>query len=126
MENPEIVNKIQVVKGDVVEEGLGLNANDTNELAANVEVIFHCAANVRFDQPLRPMIRMNVAGTLKLLQLAEKMTSLKTLVHVSTSYCQCNESVLEERAYPAPQNPYDIIKMVEEMNDDALKEITPR
>ncbi|XP_053961383.1 putative fatty acyl-CoA reductase CG5065 [Anastrepha ludens] len=125
-ENPDIVNKIQVVKGDVMDYGLGLSANDTNELVSNVEVIFHCAANVRFDQPLRPMVRMNVAGTLKVLQLAETMANLKVIIHVSTSYCQCNESVLEERAYPAPQNPYDVIKMVEEMNDEDLKEITPR
>uniref|UniRef100_A0A0A1XHC5 Fatty acyl-CoA reductase n=1 Tax=Zeugodacus cucurbitae TaxID=28588 RepID=A0A0A1XHC5_ZEUCU len=125
-ENPDIVNKIQVIKGDILEQNLGLSANDTNELISNVEIIFHCAANVRFDQPLRPMVQMNVVGTLKLLQLAEKMAGLQVIIHVSTSYCQCNESVLEERAYPAPQNPYDIIKMVEEMSDDALQEITPR
>ncbi|XP_004518286.1 putative fatty acyl-CoA reductase CG5065 [Ceratitis capitata] len=125
-ENPNVVHKVQVVKGDVLEDELGLNANDTNELASNVEIVFHCAANVRFDQPLRPMVQMNVLGTLKLLQLAEKMTNLQVIIHVSTSYCQCNESVLEERAYPAPQNPYDIIKMVEDMTDADLKEITPR
>nr|XP_014092579.2 putative fatty acyl-CoA reductase CG5065 [Bactrocera oleae] len=125
-ENADIVNKIQVIKGDVLEQNLGLNTNDTNVLVSNVEVIFHCAANVRFDQPLRPMVQMNVVGTLKLLQLAEKMASLQVIIHVSTSYCQCNESVLEERAYPAPQNPYDVIKIVEEMSDDALQEITPR
>lgn len=125
-ENPNVVHKVQVVKGDVLEDELGLNANDTDELASNVEIVFHCAANVRFDQPLRPMVQMNVLGTLKLLQLAEKMANLQVIIHVSTSYCQCNESVLEERAYPAPQNPYDIIKMVEDMTDADLKEITPR
>lgn len=124
--NPDIVKKVHVIKGDVLENDLGLNANDSNELVLNVEVIFHCAANVRFDQPLRPMVQMNVVGTLKLLQLAEKMSSLQVIIHVSTSYCQCNENVLEERAYAAQQNPFDVIKMVEEMSDEALQEITPR
>lgn len=124
--NPEIVNKVHVVKGDVLEPNLGLSANDINTLATRVELVFHCAANVRFDQPLRPMVNMNVVGTLKMLQLAEKMNNLQALVHVSTSYCQCNERVLEERAYPAPQNPFEIIKMVETMDDAALAEITPK
>ncbi|XP_037955085.1 putative fatty acyl-CoA reductase CG5065 [Teleopsis dalmanni] len=121
----KIMNKIQVVKGDVMENDLGLNVNDANELASNVEVIFHCAANVRFDQPLRPMIQMNVAGTLKLLKLALKMPNLKVLLHVSTSYCQCNESVLEERAYAAPQNPFEIMNMIDTMDDQSLAKITP-
>ncbi|EDW14210.1 putative fatty acyl-CoA reductase CG5065 [Drosophila mojavensis] len=124
--NPDIVNKVRVVKGDVLEPDLGLDANDINTLASNVEIVFHCAANVRFDQPLRPMVNMNVLGVLKVLQLAEKMANLQALVHVSTSYCQCNESVLEERAYPAPQNPFDIIRMVETMDDAGLAEITPK
>ncbi|XP_067615672.1 putative fatty acyl-CoA reductase CG5065 isoform X2 [Eurosta solidaginis] len=123
---PSIINKVKVVKGDVMDHDLGLSSNDISELASNVEVIFHCAANVRFDQPLRPMIQMNVVGTLKILQLAEKMSNLKVLVHVSTSYCQCNERVLEERSYPAPQNPFDVIKMTEEMSDEALQKITLR
>ncbi|XP_030370365.1 putative fatty acyl-CoA reductase CG5065 [Scaptodrosophila lebanonensis] len=123
--NPDIVNKVHVVKGDVLEPDLGLSADNINTLSSTVEVVFHCAANVRFDQPLRPMVRMNVAGTLKLLRLAEKMKNLQALVHVSTSYCQCNESVLEERAYPAPQNPFAIIEMVDTMDDAALAEITP-
>lgn len=126
MKNPEIINKIKVVKGDVLEDDLGLSHNDINELASNVDVIFHCAANVRFDQPLRPMIQMNVAGTLKVLKLAEKMPNLKVLVHVSTSYCQCNETVLEERAYLAPQDPFKIMDLVETMDDNALAEITPK
>jgi len=124
--NPGIVDKVRVVKGDLLEPDLGLSANDTNTLASNVEVVFHCAANVRFDQPLRPMVMMNVVGTLKVLRLTEKMSHLQALVHVSTSYCQCNESVLEERAYPAPQNPFSIIEMVETMDDAALAEITPK
>ncbi|XP_034659810.1 putative fatty acyl-CoA reductase CG5065 [Drosophila subobscura] len=124
--NPDIVDKVRVVKGDLLEPDLGLSANDINTLASNVEIVFHCAANVRFDQPLRPMVLMNVVGTLKVLRLAEKMSNLQTLVHVSTSYCQCNESVLEERGYPAPQNPFCIIEMVDTMDDAALAEITPK
>lgn len=86
--NPDVIKKIHVIKGDVMEDKLGMSPEDRDYLITNVEVIFHCAANVRFDQPLRPMIQMNVSGTLKVLQLAEEMINLKVFVHVSTSYCQ--------------------------------------
>ncbi|KAM7359604.1 putative fatty acyl-CoA reductase CG5065 isoform 1-T2 [Cochliomyia hominivorax] len=124
--NPDIIKKIRLIKGDILEDNLGMSEDDRKYLIDNTDVIFHCAANVRFDQPLRPMIQMNVLGTLKILDLAAKMLNLKVFVHVSTSYCQCNESVLEERAYAAPQNPYEIIEMIKTMDDKALAEITPQ
>lgn len=86
--NPEIVNKIEFIKGDVLEDSLGIMNDDRDHLISNVDIVFHCAANVRFDQPLRPMIEMNVLGTFKVLKLAEKMVNIKLFVHVSTSYCQ--------------------------------------
>uniref|UniRef100_A0A1A9WT59 Fatty acyl-CoA reductase n=1 Tax=Glossina brevipalpis TaxID=37001 RepID=A0A1A9WT59_9MUSC len=123
--NPDIINKVHVIKGDLLEDDLGINIDQTKHLITNIEIIFHCAANVRFDQPLRPMVEMNVIGTLKLLKLAEKMEKLKSFTHVSTTYCQCNESVLEEHGYPAPQNPYEIIKMIKNLSDQSIAEITP-
>lgn len=38
---------------------------------------------------------------------------------------KCNESIVEERFYPAPQDPYVVINMVNTMDDNALAEITP-
>jgi len=123
---PAITEKIKIMKGDILQKRLGLNEEDENELLSNVNVIFHCAANVRFDQPLKPMIQMNVAGTLKVINLAKKMMFLNVIVYVSTSYCQCNERVLEERAYSVPHNPFVILEMVEKLDENSLKKITPR
>ena len=86
--NPEIIKKIQFIKGDILEDNLGIGNDDRDHLVSNIDIVFHCAANVRFDQPLRPMIEMNVLGTLRVLKLAEKMVNLKLFAHVSTSYCQ--------------------------------------
>lgn len=92
----------------------------------NVNVVFHCAANVRFDQPLRQAVEMNTVGTHRALQLAEGIKNLKVFVHVSTSYCHCNEDVLEEHAYPSPHNPIGIIHMIRSLNDGLLEQITPK
>lgn len=123
--NPDLANKIKVIKGDVLEKDLGISDNDRNEIISNVDVIFHCAANVRFDQPLRPMVEMNLAGTQKLLQLAEMVHNLKVFVHVSTSYCHCNFDVLEEAGYEPPHDPLGILHMVRTLDDKSLAKVTP-
>lgn len=74
---PERFSKIKIIKGDVTQDDLGLSDNDKNELIENVTTIFHCAACVRFDQPLREAINMNLLGTNRMLKLAVLMTNLK-------------------------------------------------
>lgn len=124
--NPAQLEKLQVIKGDVSVEGLGMHENDENKLIENVDLVFHCAANVRFDQTLKDAVNFNTIGTQRVLKLAEKMKHILVFLHVSTAYCHCNETVLEERFYPARVDPYTVIEMVKVMEDDALKIATPR
>lgn len=124
--NPEQLNKIRVVKGDVSVDELGLNENDENELIDNVNLIFHCAANVRFDQSLKDAVNFNTAGTHRVLKLTEKIINLVVFTHVSTAYCHCNEDVLEERYYPANENPFGVMEMVKLLKDETLDLITPQ
>ncbi|XP_035773855.1 putative fatty acyl-CoA reductase CG5065 isoform X2 [Anopheles albimanus] len=120
------LSRIHLIRGDILSEGLGLSESDHRELIDNVEMVFHCAANVRFDQHIRQAVDINLNGTIRVLKLAEQMRKLVSFVHVSTSYCQCNEAVLEEKYYPAPQNPEGISQMVGLLDDNVLDLITPR
>ena len=74
------MNKIKIIAGDLTEDGLGLNDVDRNLLVENVELVFNCAANVRFDMSLKDAINVNTAGVLRILQLATKMIHLKVRV----------------------------------------------
>lgn len=123
---PERLQKIRTVKGDVTQEGLGLSENDVNEMVENVSIVFHCAANVSFNQRLKDAANMNTQGTFRVLTMAEKLTKLVAFVHCSTAYCQCDEAVLEERGYPPPHNPLLIVEMTNRMDDDFLEYITPK
>lgn len=125
-ENPSQLKKIFVVKGDVSVDGLELSENDENELIDKVNVVFHCAANVRFDQKLQEAVNFNTNGTYRVLQLAEKMKKLLVFLHVSTAYCHCNEDVLEERYYPANENPYGVMEMAKLLKEETLLSITPQ
>lgn len=51
---------------------------------------------------------------------------MQAFVHVSTAYCQCDESVLEERGYPGPHNPMLVVQMTNNLDDEFLEYITPK
>lgn len=124
--NPELLNKIKAVSGDVSVDGLEMDGQDSDTLIDKVNIVFHCAANVRFDQSLREAINFNTVGTWRILKLAERMKNLQVFLHVSTTYCHCKESILEERYYEASENPLGIIEMVKVLKDETLKAITPK
>lgn len=63
------------------------------------------AANVRFDQHLKSALLLNTGGTKNILELAKTFKNLKVFLHVSTSYCHCEQTILEEKLYPAPHDP---------------------
>lgn len=120
------MEKIAVIKGDVSIDGLGISESDRQRLIDDTTVLFHCAANVRFDQALEGAVNMNTLGTDRVLKLAIDMPHLKVFTHVSTAYCQCNEEVLEERAYVAPNNPLAIATMTKHLDAEILEFITPK
>lgn len=124
--DPDSLKKIKAVSGDVSVDNLGLTEADTEMLIKTVNIVFHCAANVRFDQTLREAVNNNTVGTLRMLKLAEKMKNLQIFLHVSTTYCHCRETILEERYYAARENPYGIIEMLNVLTDEKLEAITPK
>ena len=47
------------------------------KLNHQVNIVFHCAATVRFDEDLTKSIGMNVSGVLAVVALAKKMARLE-------------------------------------------------
>lgn len=95
----QIFDKIRLISGDITQSNLNLSEPDLKLLKQDVTVVFHMAANVRFDQPLKTVLAMNTGGTLNVLEVATQLPELKSFVHVSTSYCHCQETELEEISY---------------------------
>lgn len=121
---PSQLTKLKLIKGDLTKEGLDLDQNDEIELSENLDVIFHCAANVTFEQTLKESVNFNVNGTLRILQLAAKTRNLSVFIYISTAFSQCQVDVLEEKHYTAPYNPYGIIHLTSFLNDDILETFT--
>lgn len=84
-ENPGVIeNKLVPVLGDLCESKLGLSDDDYDMLANNVSIVFHVAATVRFDEPIREAVIKNVRATREVVQLAKHMKNLKVSQKVAT------------------------------------------
>lgn len=84
--NPETLQKLCLVEGDCLSDGLGITETAKMELRASVNMIFHIVATVKFNETLKTAIDLNVNGTIRVLNLAKKMLKLEYFVYISTAY----------------------------------------
>lgn len=119
-------NKVVAIAGDVLEPNLGISEADEQILiSSNVTTVIHSAATIKFDEPLRFALALNVGGTLKVIELCKKLPNLKALVHVSTAYANCDLPYIEEQVYPPPVDPHKLLDALNWMSDEAASKITP-
>ncbi|KOB72633.1 Fatty acid reductase [Operophtera brumata] len=72
-ERPEDLQKIVLIVGDIIAPNLGIKAQDEELLMEKVSVVIHSAATVRFNEPLKVALGINVEGTRKVLNLCHRM-----------------------------------------------------
>ncbi|KRT84622.1 epimerase, partial [Oryctes borbonicus] len=125
LKGDKIFERCLPIAGDVGTLGLGISEKDKETLINEVEIVFHSAATIRFDDPLKKAVLLNTRGTKLMLELALQMKKLVSFVHVSTSYCHLGERLLYEKAYPAHADPHQVIKTVEWMKEDLVDVMTP-
>lgn len=70
MDFTNMISKIRVIKGDVAKANLDLSTEDRRLITENVNFIYHCAATVRFDEPLKTAVELNTRGTQQMAELA--------------------------------------------------------
>ena len=80
-----------------------MSEEDREVVRREVNIVFHSAATVRFDDLLTRSVSMNVRGTKELMDLAKEMKNLISFVHVSTCYVHCHlqNEVIREEIYPS-------------------------
>jgi thioester reductase-like protein len=83
------VDRVHAIPGDLVQPDLGLSIRARERIASEVDEIIHCGASVAFDLSLRESRAINVAGTSRMLGLAELCAArggLRRMTYVSTAY----------------------------------------
>ncbi|EDX02432.1 putative fatty acyl-CoA reductase CG5065 [Drosophila yakuba] len=111
-EQPDARSKLVAIAGDVEQLGLGIAKADLERLR-NVNIVYHSAASVRFDDALSTAILLNTRGTHELVKLALEWPQLKAFVHVSTTYSNPSVLEVEERVYPPLADWRTTIKLAE-------------
>ncbi len=81
--------RINIVIGDLSKLLLGLDVNAFNQLAQEIDMIYHCGAITNFLEPYRMIKDTNVQGTQEILRLAS-LYQLKPVHYVSTHYVFSN------------------------------------
>lgn len=78
-EKPDFIDHIKVIEGNLEESSLDLTPLDREWLIENVNFVFHCAATIKFNEPLEIATKINVRGTENILELATQMKNLKVI-----------------------------------------------
>jgi fatty acyl-CoA reductase len=76
-EDNDFRKKIIAVKGDCTQPGLGLSPDDRQRIVEHVNIVFHMAATVRFNEILSVAIVTNVMATRDLMLLCQECTNIK-------------------------------------------------
>lgn len=84
---PNYLSKIKIVEGDIELKGLGLSEEDKNYIVEHTQILFNNAATVRFNEPIRKALQINVIGTKSALDIALEMQKLEVSaplnIHIS-------------------------------------------
>ncbi|XP_054165727.1 fatty acyl-CoA reductase 1-like [Oppia nitens] len=109
-DNP-VKNKVTPVEGDITSEGLGFSDSDLQSICDNVNVVFHCAASVKFDAPLKESLDYNVFATKQVINLCKQIKQLSCFIHCSTAYSHCQRREIDEQFYKVSADAHELMQM---------------
>lgn len=119
------LDKVKVIRGDITFDHLAISASELEILKSEVSVIVHSAATIRFDEPLKRAVRINVTATKRVLELALQLKELAAFIHVSTAYCNQTKININESVYDEVLTPEKLIELSDDLDDDMLESLTP-
>ncbi|XP_060533921.1 fatty acyl-CoA reductase wat-like [Cylas formicarius] len=123
---PKCKNRVEAIPGDCTLAGLGLSITDRQRLISDVHVVFHVAATVNFDEPIKAAYDINVNGPKDLIGLAREMRNLKSVLHISTAYSHCTQQTIEEKCYDVPVDYEDLERALQKLTPEEAEVCTPR
>lgn len=81
-----VKNNVEAIEGDVTKPNLGVNSAVTKRLEDKIDIFFHCAAVLKFDDSKRKELeKTNISGTKNALEFAHAL-SVKEFHFTSTAY----------------------------------------
>lgn len=125
-EKPGILEKVELITGDLIENDLGIHELSREKLIENVNIVIHGAATVRFDEHIRKATDINVRGTISIIKLCHRMKNLEALIHISTAYSNCPYMEIKEEFYDPPLTCDELIELTNRHKDEELELMTEK
>jgi len=121
-----VLDKLQVLPGDIQKERLGLSQADLDLLTSTVNVVINSAANVDFNQRLDLALQNNVLGSMRMLAVCKHSLHLQVFVHISTAYVNSDkEGWIEEKFYPQARDPDVLLEEIKRIPVEEIEKRTP-
>ncbi|XP_075969740.1 putative fatty acyl-CoA reductase CG5065 [Anticarsia gemmatalis] len=124
-EKPHVMKKLIPVTGDIMYDELGIDKTQLNELYNEVSIVFHFAASLRLEAPLKEGLEMNTKGTMRVLDMAKKMNKLVSFIHLSTAFCYPDYERMAEKVFDPPADPHEVLRAAGWLSDKQLEILAP-
>lgn len=128
--NGDLLNKIVLIHGDIGEQHLGISDADMKMMLDDetLSIVFHVAATVRFDEPLKKSVIYNLTATKSIVDFGRKLKNLISICHVSTAYVNSHfpeEMKIEEKLYPINLTPQQVMCVAEQLDTATMQHLKP-
>jgi len=117
---PNYLQRVEAIHGDITLDNFGISPEDERKLTEEVNVVFHCAATIKFDEDLTKSVSLNVVSVFTILKLCKKMKKLQAVIHVSTAYCNTQYEYISEEIYSTNGDPLGVIDLCKRMDPSLL------
>lgn len=121
---------IEVLTGDLTEEGFGFSLDQYRHLVKNTDSILHVAASLNRKSE-RACLNINLRGTLEVVKLAQAISAdhgLKRFSHISTvavAGTRQDEVIGEEEAIDWNRSDYDPYARTKKFSEHLIRELLP-
>ncbi|XP_058827013.1 fatty acyl-CoA reductase wat-like [Topomyia yanbarensis] len=104
-----------------------ISDRDRELLLSEVTIVFNVMASVKFNEHIESALDTNVNCSRKLFDMVTQMHQVRSIVHVSTFYSNCDRSHIEERIFDdVPFGGYDnILRIFRHLSDSEKNKLTP-
>lgn len=101
--------------GELSEKNLGIKDEELERLKETVNIVYHSAATIKFNEHLKTAITVNLIGTYRTIEFAKSLKKLDSYVYLSTAFCNSDQQRdIEEKVYISKQDPYEMMKLVDD------------
>ncbi|XP_017000374.2 fatty acyl-CoA reductase wat [Drosophila takahashii] len=124
---PHALEHVTPISGDCSSSDLSISEADRRTLTAEVQVVLHGAASVRFLEPLQQALNINTRAVRLMVQLAKEMRRLEAFVHISTAFSNCVVYEIHERFYPEHLTcPVDkVLDLNDSLSGEVIEKMAP-